>query len=169
MTRSANKALFPAITHPKKRGFLLAYLECGQLRHTCRSVQVDHKSHYYWLKHDPAYKAAFAEARDLAASTLEDEAIRRARDGVVRPVYYLGEVVGEEIVYSDTLLMLLLKGAMPERYGTKVQGDLTLQVQQAAEAVAAEMGIDVALLLREAQEYLTEAPRAQTPRPDADR
>lgn len=163
MARSRAKTLFSAILHPKKRAFLAAYATCGQIKQACLAAQTDHVMHYYWLKTDPAYKEAFAEAKDLAASTLEDEAIRRARDGVTRPVYYLGAVVGEELVYSDTLLIFLLKGLMPELYGNKVQADVTLKAQQAAKDVADEIGIDVTLLLREAQDYLAEAKHASTP------
>jgi hypothetical protein len=148
--------------HPKKRAFLRAYAVCGQLKQTCAAVDIDHELHYYWLKTDATYKAAFADAKEMAASTLEDEAIRRARDGVMRPVYYLGEVVGEELTYSDTLLIFLLKGAMPARYGQNVQANITLQIQRAVETVAQELGMDAQLLLQEAQGYLLEAKRAGT-------
>jgi hypothetical protein len=162
MAPPSRTKLFPRIHHLKKRAFLLAYAECGQLEHACRAVGMDHSMHYYWQKTDAAYKDAYAEAKDIAAHTLEDEAIRRARDGVKRPVYYLGGVIGEELVYSDTLLIFLLKGAMPERYGQPVQANITLRIQQAAQKVADELGIDMQLVLREAQDYLLEAKRAST-------
>ncbi len=47
---------------------------------------------------------------------LEDEAIRRARDGVTIPVFYAGKEVGAIRRPSDTLLMFLLRAHRPERY-----------------------------------------------------
>jgi hypothetical protein len=57
-----------------------------------------------------------------AIDRLEDEAIRRASEGVSRPVLYKGRQVfvnGSPIYeteFSDTLLIALLKGLRPETY-----------------------------------------------------
>ena len=120
MAHPGETKLFPTIAHPKKRAFLMAYAHCGQLKRSCQAADLDHSMHYYWLKVDPAYRVAFAEAQSLAGSTLEEEAIRRARDGVTRTVYRGGEPIGEETIYSDTLLIFLMKGAMPAKYGDRV-------------------------------------------------
>jgi hypothetical protein len=126
--------LFTQIHHPKKRAFLLAFTQCGQITHSCRAAEMDHCMHYYWLKTDAAYVHAFAEAQTIAGRLLEEEAIRRARDGVKRTIYHQGEPVGEETVYSDTLLIFLMKGAMPAKYRERIEhtgdhgGPLTLKV-----------------------------------------
>ena len=39
----------------------------------------------------------------------------------MKAVYHMGEVVGTEREYSDTLLIFLLKGAMPEKYHENVK------------------------------------------------
>jgi hypothetical protein len=76
---------------------------------------IDRGTHYDWLKADPGYKAAFEAVQDQAAQSLEDEAVRRAYEGVERPVTVAGkrELVRE---YSDTLLIFLLKGLRPAKY-----------------------------------------------------
>src|SRR5262245_4589902 len=111
--------LFAIICHPKKRAFLVAFAETGQLKRSCLAAKIPHSLHYYWMNTDPDYVEAFAQAERIAAQTLEEEAIRRARDGVKRTIYYQGEPVGEELTFSDTLLIFLMKGAMPEKYGEK--------------------------------------------------
>ena len=116
MAGLAKTALFCTILHPQKRAFLLAYCETGQLRASCIAAHISHQNHYYWMKHDAAYVAAFEEAQSIATETLEDEAIRRARDGVKRSIFYKDQEIGEELVYSDTLLIFLLKGAKPTKY-----------------------------------------------------
>ena len=47
---------------------------------------------------------------------LEDEAIRRAREGVDEPVFYKGEHCGNVRRYSDTLLIFMLKARKPDVY-----------------------------------------------------
>lgn len=59
-----------------------------------------------------------AEERGLEA--LENEARRRAFSGCVKPIYYMGEKIDEEIVYSDKLTTFLLKGGNRKKYGTNV-------------------------------------------------
>ena len=50
------------------------------------------------------------------ASSLEEEAIRRAVDGVDRPVFFQGKIVGYTKEYSDTLLKFLLEAKRPAIY-----------------------------------------------------
>ena len=56
---------------------------------------------------------------------LEDEAKRRAYEGVKKPVYQGGKRVGYVQEYSDTLLIFLLKGTNKAKYGdrTTLAGD----------------------------------------------
>jgi hypothetical protein len=135
MPPPADTALFPTITHPKKRAWLLTFAACGSIKKTARALQTDHKLHYYWLAHDPTYLDAFDAAKHLATQTLADEAVRRGRDGLKRAVYYKGQIVGYEREYSDTLLIFLLKAWQPEIYGDKtkhdhvVSGDITVTWQ----------------------------------------
>ena len=58
------------------------------------------------------WDAAVAEALDAVESGL----IERARNGVEKPVYYRGEIVGSVRSYSDALAMFLLKAKRPEVY-----------------------------------------------------
>lgn len=98
----APTALFPSIVHPKKRAFLLAYVAGGQVVAACETAHIDHRLHYYWKRTDPAYLDAYTEAQHMLGEHLEEEAYARAYRG------------------SDTLLIFLLKGAMPHKYGDKV-------------------------------------------------
>jgi hypothetical protein len=56
------------------------------------------------------------EAQTEAAQLLEDEAIRRAHEGILTPVFYKGNPTGVMREYSDALLMFLLRGFTPEKY-----------------------------------------------------
>jgi hypothetical protein len=67
------------------------------------------------------FAAQWTEALERAADGLEDEARRRAVEGVEEPVYHQGVQVGAVRKYSDTLLIFLLKGCRPDVYRERYQ------------------------------------------------
>ena len=73
----------------------------------CRRAGIDRATHYRWMQSDPKYAADFEAARPEVAGLLEDEAMRRAVEGVEKPVSIGGkrEIVRE---YDSRLLELLL-------------------------------------------------------------
>lgn len=103
-------------TPEKEKNFLLALSLCGNVSQACRESNVPRATAYEWKEEDAEFAAAWDRARIIGAEALEDEARRRAHDGVDRPIYQGGKMVGTVRDYSDTLLIFLLKGAMPERY-----------------------------------------------------
>ena len=111
--------------HIKKRAFLKAYSENGNIAQSAEITEIDRSTHYDWLNTDPDYKTAFIEAGEQAAERLEQEARRRAVDGVEKPVYQGGKKVGTVKEYSDTLLIFMLKGIKPEKYKDRVYNEHT--------------------------------------------
>lgn len=71
------------------------------------------------MKRDPEFAEQVRAAEEAATARLEEAAMRRAVDGVDRPVYQQGKLVGHEKVYSDHLLMRLLEARDPSRYSPK--------------------------------------------------
>jgi hypothetical protein len=76
---------------PKKSAFLAAYIHTASITKAAKSARVDRALHYRWLKDDEGYAIAFAAASEQAAQLLEDEAVRRAYEGVEEPLVYQGE------------------------------------------------------------------------------
>jgi len=113
--------------HLKKRAFLKALAQVGSITKAAELAKVDRSSHYRWLKEDSGgeYENAVNDALDEASDHLEDEARRRAIEGVEEPVFYQGEVVGSVRKFSDTLLMFLLKGNRPGKYKDRVSSEIT--------------------------------------------
>src|SRR5271155_5157904 len=58
----------------------------------------------------PRLRRAWAEAVEAGVDLLEQEALRRAREGVDRPAFQGGVCVGMVREYSDTLMAMLLSG-----------------------------------------------------------
>lgn len=58
----------------------------------------------------------WAQADQAGTEALEQEAFRRAVQGIEKGVYYQGVKCDSEREYSDALLMFLLKARAPEKY-----------------------------------------------------
>jgi transposase-like protein len=69
-----------------------------------------------WSDNDEEFAGRWSDAVEEGIDRLEQEAIRRARDGVKRPVFYMGQVVGYIQEYSDSLLKFLLEAKRPAVY-----------------------------------------------------
>jgi hypothetical protein len=115
--------LFDDILHFKKRAFLVAYSEVGNISQAAEIAGVSRQTHYDWLKDDPEYPALFRHAEKQACDRLEQEARRRAVEGVKKPVFHGGKQVGVVQEYSDTLLIFLMKGAMPHKYKDRIASE----------------------------------------------
>jgi hypothetical protein len=106
-----------------QKRFLQTFAITCSVQKASRLAKVCTQTHYDWLRQDPTYSARFRQARIWAAQTLEDEAVRRAIEGVRRPLLYKGKQVyiqGQaqyRIEYSDRLLMRLLEAFLPKKYG----------------------------------------------------
>ena len=102
---------------PKKREKFLVALRDGQsISDACKASNVARRTAYNWRDSDKDFAAEWDDALDEGSDLLEDEAKRRAVDGVDEPVFYQGQEVARVKKYSDTLLMFLLKGRRPEKF-----------------------------------------------------
>lgn len=93
-------------------------------------VGIDTQTVYNWRnasinskQEDGSYKDDFyprwLRADQDGVDRLEDEATRRSVEGVEKPIYQTGVMVGTVTEYSDTLLMLKMRGKRPETYNTE--------------------------------------------------
>lgn len=100
----------------KQTAFLAVYCETASLTKAAEAMKISRHSHYDWLDRDATYPPRFEKAKLQAADALEAEAIRRAHEGVLEPVYYKGKPVGVMRVFSDSLMQTLLRGFLPDKY-----------------------------------------------------
>jgi hypothetical protein len=120
--KSHTQRLDTAIHQPERqRRFLAAFAASGSVGRASRWARIHRQSHYFWLAADPSYPTRFRQAETQAARTLEDEAVRRAYEGLRKPVWYKGKIVGYETEYSDTLLLAVLKANNPDKFRDRVE------------------------------------------------
>ena len=144
-----------------QRAFLAGFRQCGTVRFSAEAAGCDRSAHYRWMK-DPQYQAAFEAAQADAAERLEHEAMRRAVGWDTEVWDRNGKVVGRKRVYSDILLIFLLKGALPAKYAERKQisgKDGAALIPDPGRARLTDSALDQLIELAEAQQkQLTAAP-----------
>jgi hypothetical protein len=110
--------------------FVEALGQSGNVALACRAAGVARSSVYELRNRDPEFAAAWSGALEEACDALEAEARRRAMEGMPQKKFtrsgepILDPETGEqyvERVYSDQLLVFLLKGHRPERYRERIE------------------------------------------------
>lgn len=127
------------VTAKKKEQFLEALIETGgNVTKTCDMIALPRKTLYEHRKKDKQFAEDWDEAVDKGIDVLEDEAKRRAFEGVQEPIYQKGELMDYVTRYSDTLLIFLLKGHRPkyrERHEITGEGGTPLTVRIVEEKI----------------------------------
>lgn len=118
--------------------------QSGNVRLACEAVAIDRRTAYRLREDDASFAADWEHAQDEAADLLEQEARRRAYQGVQRVKFHKGYPImvpalddqglpikdddGKPIMvpyieheYSDTLMIFLMKATNPEKYRERQQ------------------------------------------------
>lgn len=103
------------------RAFLAAYRRSGDITVAAADVGMNRSSHYQWLRNSPAYKAVFERCRDQLGDMLEAVMLKRAREGVLEPVFYQGQPTGAIRRFDVGREMFLLRGLKRKVYGHKTE------------------------------------------------
>src|SRR5579883_342376 len=104
-----------AIGH-RRAASLAALAAPGSVSRAARLAGVPRRTAYDWRAADEAFGKAWDEALERGTDVLEDEAVRRASEGTLRPVFQGGKKVGTVREYSDLLLIFMLKARRPDKY-----------------------------------------------------
>jgi hypothetical protein len=123
------------LTPEKLTAFCAALAETCNVGRACAAVDISRQTAYGWREQMPDFAERWDKALKVGASLLEDEAVRRAHDGVDEPMTYQGrfcpllDAEGKPVIgpdgrpviatvkkYSDTLLIFLLKARDPDRF-----------------------------------------------------
>jgi hypothetical protein len=142
--------------------FLAAYRECGIVRRAARAAGISRTTHYGWLEEDDTYPDRFREAHEDATDILEEEARRRAIEGLRRVKFnpktgkpYIDPETKQpytEHEYSDRILEVMLKAKRPEEFKERIAAEHTgknggpIETKDASELTDAERAARVAAL-----------------------
>lgn len=102
--------------------FLEAFEATGLVIEAAQRAGVARSTVYKHRAEDEEFATAWQELEDDVVERMEAEAKRRAVEGVPRKSYDKdGNLIREEQVYSDTLLIFLLKARRPDVYRENVK------------------------------------------------
>lgn len=102
--------------HSKKERFLSAYEKFGNVCTAAKVAGIGRRTHYDWLADDQSYAAQFEDAQQQANAAIEEAMRKRAIDGWEEPVWHKGKQCGVVRKFDSTLLIVLAKANMPEKY-----------------------------------------------------
>ena len=114
----------PLLRLEDRRRFIKELSKSGSVTQAAKVVGFSPSTLAQHRVDDRAFDAAWHEAIEAAADTLELEARRRAVDGVEKPIFWQGEEVGSVREYSDSLLQFLLKGNKPDKFRDRASLDV---------------------------------------------
>ena len=79
------------LTPEKLTAFCAALAETCNVGKACAAVGISRQTAYEWRENDPDFEARWDQAKRVGVTALEDEAHRRAFDGIAEPVVHKGE------------------------------------------------------------------------------
>lgn len=79
------------LTPEKLTAFCAALAETCNIGKACAAIGISRQTAYEWRDDDPDFAARWDQAKRVGVTALEDEAHRRAFDGVAEPVVHKGE------------------------------------------------------------------------------
>jgi len=139
------------LTGARQARFLEALADTGSVTAAVAAARTSRTRVYELRKTDTAFAAAWDEAEEIATDRLEEEARRRAMEGVAKPLVSGGKLVrgddGQPITvrhYSDNLLLALLNRRRPPRRKRSVRVKLPA-LRSTADAASAMTAIAAAV------------------------
>lgn len=102
-------------TAQRAEDFLTALRKGHPVAVAAAAADMGLRSAYDWRDADPEFKARWEDAYEHGSMMIEEEARRRAVDGVLEPVFYQGTHVADVRKYSDALILPILRARL-EKY-----------------------------------------------------
>lgn len=123
-TKTSSRAV---LAKKKRRVFLDVLAKTGVVAEAARACgYTDTSTVQSYRRQDEDFAEAWDHALEAAKHVLEEEVWRRAKDGVLEPVFYKGEVVGYKTNHSDSLAMFLLRKLDPSYRENSRGGDTNI-------------------------------------------
>lgn len=113
--RKKRKSNFTKLTAVRIEKFLEILANNGGIvTDAAKDIRISRTALYNHRAVDKEFEKLWDEAADRGVDVIEDEAKRRALNGVREPVYYQGDIVGYIWKKSDLCISLILKAHRPK-------------------------------------------------------
>lgn len=108
--------------------FLEAVRQGASITKAADLAGVGRRTAYEWREEDADFAQAWDDALEAWTDELEDEATRRAHEGVATPHFFKGQVCGHAQRFSDSLMIFMLRARRPEKYRDQVEHSGSIDV-----------------------------------------
>jgi hypothetical protein len=109
-------------TQERAKKFLSALSEGKSVKAACLLIKICRTTAYKWKEENEDFSTSWDQAIEDGTDLLEDEAWRRAVEGVEKPVGFFEGVPSTYVQqYSDSLLLALLKARRRSKFGDKIE------------------------------------------------
>jgi hypothetical protein len=129
-------------TADRQTAFLERLAEGGNVMSAASAVGITRATAYAARERDEAFADSWDEALERYGASLEQELHKRIFDGVPRPIFQRGELVGHEALKSDRLLEIALKAHRPERYSERLRASIEHTVKAGVLILPAVMTVE---------------------------
>lgn len=106
--------------------FCQEFMRTGRQDKACKKSGIPRETAYKRTRQDVEFAKFVAEVREVLMESLEDEAIRRGRDGWLEPQFFKGELQGMVRKFDSGLLTFMLIHGKPDKYRPKKETDLNI-------------------------------------------
>lgn len=113
------------LTPKRIEAFLEALRAIPNVSRACKLAGISRPVMYEAKAADPTLADEWDDAIDQGIEAMEAEAMRRAIEGIDKPVFYQGDEVALLREYSDTLMIFLLKAHRPEKYQDRLKQEIS--------------------------------------------
>lgn len=112
------------LTAKKQEEFLEALRQIPNVSRACRLINISRPVMYEAKLANSSFAEEWEDALDQGIEAMEAEAMRRAVEGIDKPIFYQGDEVALLREYSDTLMIFLLKAHRPEKYQDRIKQEI---------------------------------------------
>jgi hypothetical protein len=113
-----------------REGQFLAALAAGwSVTKAAEAIGIARRTAYDWRDTGADFAKLWDDAVEAGTDLMEDEAVRRAVEGVPRPAFYQGQIVGSIQEFSDFLLDRQLRARRKAKYSDRVESAVSAAVR----------------------------------------
>ncbi len=134
------KKLTPA---DKRKHFIATLKKTANASRAAQSAGIASSTAYRWRATNETFRAAWDDAINGALDDLEAALLKRAVEGVAKPIMYGGKKVETVTTYSDGLGMFMLRSRRPQIYARVQVASATGVIDEQAELGEIERRLDL--------------------------
>ncbi len=127
----------------KRKKFIAALKRSANVSRAAQATKISSSTAYRWRAASETFRVAWDDAINAALDDLEAALLKRAVNGVEKPVMFGGKQITSVTTYSDNLAMFILRARRPQVYARVVGMADAANIDEAADLIDIEHKLDL--------------------------